>query len=172
MRPRQSVVLLQGLGEDRTSNFRSEAHPVLRCQNRRRGPGVAVQGHRRTSGLRAPVPGVLPAVRHYQDGQAGRPASRARDFRADIGGRPMTTPDLAARRPGQAGGKPQKAYTRAKNIRKRMGKGGSHPTHMCLHRNQSVTCMRSAYGQIVLLKFPTVAIGWTYALRIRMTGRS
>ena len=104
MRPRQSVVLLQGLGEDRTSNFRSEAHPVLRCQNRRRGPGVAVQGHRRTSGLRAPVPGVLPAVRHYQDGQAGRPASRARDFRADIGGRPMTTPDLAARRPGHRNG--------------------------------------------------------------------
>jgi len=84
----------------------------------------------------------------------------------------MTTPDLALRRPGQAGGKPQKAYTRAKNIRKRMGKGGSHPTHRCLYRNQSVMRMRSAYGQVAYLTFPTVATGWAYALRIRMTGLS
>jgi hypothetical protein len=40
----------------------------------------------------------------------------------------MTMPDLAARRPGQAGGKPQKAYTKAKNIRKKMWNGESHHT--------------------------------------------
>ena len=84
----------------------------------------------------------------------------------------MARLDLAARRPGQAGGKPQKAYTRAKNIRKRMGKGGSHPTHTCFHRNQSLMCMRCAYGQVAFLQFPTFTTGWTYAFRIRMTGRS
>ena len=84
----------------------------------------------------------------------------------------MTTPDLAARRPGQAGGKPQKAKNRAKNIRKKMGKGGSHPTHTCFNRNQSVARMRSAYGQVAYLKTPVIATGWAYALRIRMTGLS
>ena len=79
---------------------------------------------------------------------------------------------LAARRPGQAGGKPQKAYTKAKNIWKRMGKGGSHPTHGCLYRNQGLARMRSAYGQIAFLKIPVIATGWAYALRIRMTGPS
>ena len=84
----------------------------------------------------------------------------------------MTMPDLALRRPGQAGEKPQKANTRAKNIRKRMGKGGSHPTHRCLYRNQSFKRMHSAYGQVAYLKMPVIATGWAYALRIRMTGLS
>ena len=40
----------------------------------------------------------------------------------------MTTPDLAARRPGQAGAKPKRANTRTKNVRKRMWIGESHNT--------------------------------------------
>lgn len=85
---------------------------------------------------------------------------------------PMTNFNHAARRTRHAESKPQKAYTRAKYIRKRMGKVGSHPTHRCLYRNQSVARMRNAYGQVAYLKTPVIATGWAYALCIRMTGLS
>ena len=84
----------------------------------------------------------------------------------------MTVLDLAERRPGQAGEKPQKAKTRAKNIKKRMEKGSSHLTLASCYKIQWLKCMRSAYGQVAYLKMPVIATGWAYALRIRMTGPS
>ena len=75
-------------------------------------------------------------------------------------------------RPRSSRGKPQKACTGAKNIRRRMGIGGSHPTHTCLKRNQELKCMRSAYGQAAYLKIPTASISWAYALRIRSRRKS
>lgn len=83
----------------------------------------------------------------------------------------MTTHDLAARRPGQAGGRLQNANTRAKNIMKRMVIGGSHPTLASCYKIQRLKRMRSAYGKAAFLKTPIIATEWAYALRIRMAGR-
>ncbi len=84
----------------------------------------------------------------------------------------MAKADLAARHADYAGANPQKANTEAKNIRKEMEKGGSHPTHRCLDKYQSVARMRSAYGKVAIVKFPIAATGWAYALRLRMASPS